>query len=207
MNQALLSDEHNDTLCELFNIGMGRAANSLSEMVHEEVILSVPQLNTVKASPTSLALSLGQSRYLHAIEQCFSGDLSGQAYLVFDDFSGVDLVRQLLGESAMCQDLGELEQETLTEVANIILNACFCCIAEVLECDIESDVPLLLKGTPNELFHLQFSNAGLAPYLLTVSMTFQLPSKSIKGQVSILMATESLQKLIKELERFSLIYT
>lgn len=47
MSEAILSNEYCDTLSELFNIGMGRAAKSLSEMVREEVILSVPNMRAM----------------------------------------------------------------------------------------------------------------------------------------------------------------
>ena len=42
-NLNILSELENDLLGELFNIGVGRAANSLSQMVNQEVTLSVPE--------------------------------------------------------------------------------------------------------------------------------------------------------------------
>ena len=39
-----LDELHQDMLTELFNLGMGNAANALSEMVNEEVLLSIPEV-------------------------------------------------------------------------------------------------------------------------------------------------------------------
>ncbi|NRA85529.1 MAG: chemotaxis protein CheC, partial [Gammaproteobacteria bacterium] len=44
MSDQIISEDYRDTLSELFNIGMGKAANSLSEMLSDEIILTVPQL-------------------------------------------------------------------------------------------------------------------------------------------------------------------
>lgn len=40
-----LNELQQDMLTELFNIGMGNAAAALSEMVSEEVLLSIPQIS------------------------------------------------------------------------------------------------------------------------------------------------------------------
>lgn len=107
---------------------------------------------------------------------------------------------------AMGSDLNEIEQETLKEVANIILNACLGCIAEVLDCELNSSVPNLLSGNVAAIVGVERLSLGPNPLVLTLSMTFNLPNNSVEGQVSLLMTSESIQRLIKELQRFSSLY-
>ena len=45
-----LSELHIDALAEVFNVGAGRAAASLSEIVGDEVKLSVPSVEVRKTS-------------------------------------------------------------------------------------------------------------------------------------------------------------
>lgn len=206
MSEAILSNEYCDTLGELFNIGMGRAAKSLSEMVREEVILSVPNLRAMSHQEALDMYIKKDSGQLNAIEQVFNGQFSGNAMLFFSNESSQELVRRIIGDMAMGSDLNEIEQETLKEVANIILNACLGCIAEVLDCELNSSVPNLLSGNVAAIVGVDRLSLGPNPLVLTLSMTFNLPNNSVEGQVSLLMTSESIQRLIKELQRFSSLY-
>lgn len=202
----MFTEDYCDTLCELFNIGMGRAAVSLSEMVNDEVLLAVPSLQAVDFNT---ALHLYQSvspGHVNAVEQCFEGQFSGNAFLFYNDESSLQLVRSILGEGSWSSELGELEQEALKEVSNIILNACFGCIADVLNCELESSVPDLISGEIKEVFEIERMHIGEDPLVLTLSMDFSLPNKKITGQVSLIMASESIKRLIIELERFMTLY-
>lgn len=42
-----LTDLQRDALLEIFNIGVGNAANSMSKLIDEEISLSVPKLQIV----------------------------------------------------------------------------------------------------------------------------------------------------------------
>lgn len=206
MTENMFTEDYCDTLCELFNIGMGRAAVSLSEMVNDEVLLAVPSLQAVDFNT---ALHLYQSvspGHVNAVEQCFEGQFSGNAFLFYNDESSLQLVRSILGEGSWSSELGELEQEALKEVSNIILNACFGCIADVLNCELESSVPDLISGEIKEVFEIERMHIGEDPLVLTLSMDFSLPNKKITGQVSLIMASESIKRLIIELERFMTLY-
>jgi len=206
MSDPVLSDVYCDTMGELFNIGMGRAAKSLSDMVNEEVVLSVPNFKAVKYDEALELFNDITNEPVNAVEQFFDGQFSGNAVLFFTNHSSRELVQRIIGEVPASQDLGDMEHEALKEVSNIILNACFGCIAEVLGCELHSGVPKIVAGDLNKVMGTQCVNLGPEPLVLTLSMTFSLPNKSISGQVSLLMTSESIKKLIKELERFSSLY-
>ena len=186
---------------------MGRAAASLSEMIDEEVLLTVPSLEAVTYRDAMDKFHELSPNPIDAVEQYFDGDFSGSAFLFFGDQSSLELVRRILGESYASTQLGELEQEALKEVSNIILNACFGCIAEVLDCEIESGVPVLLRGNVGDILNIERMHIGQEPLVLTLSMSFSLPDNLIQGQVSLLMTSESIRKLIRELEQYTMLYT
>lgn len=47
MTMTDLTDLQRDALLEIFNIGVGNAANSMSQLINEEIRLSVPKLQIV----------------------------------------------------------------------------------------------------------------------------------------------------------------
>jgi len=53
----VLDELQQDALTEVFNVGMGSAAASLSEMVGEEVQLTVPEISFVNKEDAILLLS------------------------------------------------------------------------------------------------------------------------------------------------------
>ena len=206
MIEKILTEDYRDTFSELFNIGMGKAASSLSEMLNEEVILTVPQFQSMSYRDAMTMFGSEDNVQIDAVEQKFVGDFSGSAYLFFSGESSRELVRRILQDDVAADALGELEQDTLTEVANIILNACFGSIAEVLGCELESEVPLLICGNVNEVLSIDRMQFGEEPVVITLSMTFSLPDQLIKGQVSLLMTTSSVNRLVTELERYIQLY-
>lgn len=207
MSVPILSDEYCDTLGELFNIGMGRAAKSLSDMVREEVLLSVPSLHAIHYEEALVLYKSQTVESINAVEQHFDGQFSGNALLFFSSSSSQVLVQRIIGDIPCDEMLSEIEQEALKEVSNIILNACFGCIAEVLDCELSSGVPSIITGDLETVLGVERLKVGEDPLVLALSMTFTLPNNSIHGQVSLLMSSESIKNLVHELERFSALYT
>jgi len=206
MSGPVLSEEYRDTLSELFNIGMGRAAQSLSEMVDEEVILSVPSLQALRYVEALDLFTNVSNGPINAVEQHFDGRFSGNAIIFYTQSSSAELIRHIVGDLAANESFGEMEEEALKEVSNIILNACFGCLAEVLDCELKSGVPVIITGDIGAVLKKQRGNSSVDPLVLSLSMQFSLPNKAIEGQVSLIMASESIRNLVKELERFSSLY-
>ena len=71
-----------DALTELVNLGVSRAAHSLAQMVHEEILLSVPKVALVSRDEAIRALGEREKKSLVAVHQAFEGDiaLTGSAY-------------------------------------------------------------------------------------------------------------------------------
>jgi|GEM_PF-286838 len=211
MEQQIVPEDYRDTLSELFNIGMGKAASSLSDMLNDEIILTVPHLDSMTYDNAMRLFGANKELDIDAVEQKFYGDFSGSAFLFFRGKSSQELVKRILdidvnNQSADTSELSALEQETLVEVGNIILSACFGCIADVLDCQLESEVPILACGNIHDVLSIERMKFGETPVVLSLSMTFSLPNKLIQGQISLLMTTASVNSLIKELERYIQLY-
>ena len=113
-----------DALTEIFNIGIGRAANSLNKMVSQPVDLTIPQIEIVPNKTAKAKLNFARDIEISAVTQRFEGDFKGQALLMFSKESGLQLVSTLLGNKFPPEALSDLEQDSLVEIGNVILNAC-----------------------------------------------------------------------------------
>ena len=149
-----LSGAERDAIIELFNLGMGRAASALGQMVDAEVSLSVPSLDIIRRinAPEQIGCPVGQR--ICAVRQTFAGPFDGQAMLIFPEGSSLELVRRLLPDSPPIGDMTDLEEEALTEVGNVILNHCLASFANLLHAEIRTEIPVYQIGRPEEIAEL-----------------------------------------------------
>ena len=133
-----LSELQKDALGELLNIGMGRASASLSEMVGEEVELSVPKVDTLSRDEAIIRINSLVGNKVTAIKESFKGAFWGDALLLFPENHSLELVRALIKDDTLpAEMISEMEQEALTEVGNIILNACLGSLANIFQENLE----------------------------------------------------------------------
>lgn len=145
-----------DSLTELFNIGIGKAASSMSNMLSDEISLSVPNLEVCERNKAIKLLS-NHGEISGVIERFGSEAGGGAAMLLFHDEASTNVVRAMLGENAMLE-LTELEQEALTEVGNIILNACLATMANVMHIEFSLDLPTFVKGRTQDVLESRLNN-------------------------------------------------
>ena len=198
MTNMGLTELENDALAEIINIGMGRAADSLSQMVSEEVKLSVPVLRILQGDGAADEISGMTDKDISGVTQDFEGILSGRAMLLFPEKQSMNLVRLLLKDEVPLEMMSELEKEALTEVGNIILNACFGTVANTLTFELNSTLPVFVQGKTTALFE----NEVELQSVLILQVDFSLPSKDIKGFVTFLMDFDSLDILKKRIQDF-----
>jgi chemotaxis protein CheC len=196
-----LSELQVDALTEIFNIGAGRAAASLSEIVCDEVQLSVPRLQLYKSNDIkadTLALS---SPRLGAVKQHFSGPFSADAMLLFTEERALEIVHDMMGSQVALEDVTEFEQEAMCELGNIILNACLSSIADMLSLTLESSLPSYTVGETDCVLQQIVADANL-PLMLVLHIDMSIENRHSQGFLVFLLSTSSLQKLITHIDRF-----
>jgi CheY-specific phosphatase CheX len=121
-----------DALTELVNLGVSKAATNLAQMVHEEVVLTVPSVALLGRQEAIRVLGEREAKELVAVHQVFEGDITGRVLLIFPEEKSLELVRAVTGGELSVEELIELEQEALAETGNVILNGCLATIANLL---------------------------------------------------------------------------
>ena len=196
-----LRELHLDALTEVFNIGAGRAAASLSEIVGDEVKLSVPSIEikkTVEADATIIALN---SARFGAVSQHFSGPFDAQAVLLFTEDHALEIMRDMMGSQMSIDELAEFEQEAMCELGNIILNACLSAMADMLQISLSSSLPTYKIATSDEIFK-EVSEAQDQPFILVLHIDLTIEKHHSEGNLIFLLSSTSLSKLIKQIEQY-----
>lgn len=189
-SENLLSELELDLLTEMFNLGVGKAAASLSSMVKQEIELSVPHIEFITVK--ELSEKLGTTSTICSVSQFLSGPFSAKSMLLFPEENSLNIVRRLLGDELPDEMLEELQQEAFSEIGNIVLNACIGAFAEALNQEFRIDLPIYQLSKPPELLNISKNRNNTA---LFIRIDLKLSASDITGYMAFLMGTMSLTEL------------
>jgi chemotaxis protein CheC len=197
----LLTEIERDALSELVNIGVSQAASGLRTMVGEQIMLSVPTLELMSHRDAVALLNKKEQGDLVAVRQSFSGIFAGRALLIFPYTSSVALAHAIVGDELTGDDFAEIENDTLAETGNIILNGCLGSIANTLNQSVEMDLPLVVRGNGARVFELDEAPTEEASVMF-LYIDFKIKSRDIRGYIAMLMGVSSLVVLKQCLNDF-----
>jgi chemotaxis protein CheC len=191
-NGTKLTEIEQDALAEIANMGVSRAANSLRQMVGEQVFLSVPTVQIVTLQAASKLVERNNSKRLVAVQQSFEGPFGGRALLIFPEAHSLELVRSIVGDEHSLDDVIDLEQEALAETGNIILNGCLATIANMLHRTMRMSLPSIVRGDGAALFG---SAASAEQFVLFLYIDFNIKKHDVRGFIALLMDLPSIAAL------------
>lgn len=195
-----LTATQQDALIELLNIGFGRAAASLSQLTGHRVLLDVPEVFIYTVEELSGALRAVVRDEVATVHQIFSGAVEGDALLVLDHNGAAMLKELLTDEPALPLSIDASAREVLTEVGNILLNACLGTFGNILKVQVSFSVPRLNLESLNAIVEsLRIHREGLR-YALVVHAGFRLRDAEVRGYLVIVLSVASLDRLIRAVE-------
>lgn len=188
-----------DALSELFNIGVGRAASSLSQIVKDDVQLSAPSISLRPAAEVAHSLLGAEFRKFSMVSLAFSGPFEAKSMLVFPERNALAIIANMLEESLSPEDLVEFEQEAMCEVGNIILNACISALADLFEVEFHGGLPT--HHYSDCTFIASFSG-DRNDMVLILEIDLTVAQQRVEGDLLFLLGVNSLANLMTHLDHF-----
>ena len=198
----VLSELEHDALLEIFNIGVGHAAASMSAIVNEEVMMSVPSISFLDRASAAQLLSNKDDERICGVSQHYEGAFNTEAILMFPENKSLEIVRLMVGELVPLQELSEMEQEAMSEIGNIILNSCVGTLADIFQMELQGSLPLYHVGTSAEI--LSASGSADDATVLMLHIDFILEKHQIRGYVAFILDLSSLHDLKHQINRYLL---
>jgi chemotaxis protein CheC len=197
-----LNRTQQDALIELLNIGFGRAAAALSDLTGHRVLLEVPQVSVYPISELNTALRTVLDDQVASVHQIFSGPVGGDALLILDHVAAGMLKELLTNEPPLPLPLDASAREVLTEVGNILLNACLGTFGNILQVQVSFSVPHLNLDTLHDVMKSLLVNREGLRYALVVHAGFKLRDAEVRGYLVIVLSVASLDRLIRAVEEW-----
>jgi len=187
-----LPELERDALGEIANIAMGRAANSIRQMVGHQVLLSVPAVEILSTEAAAQVVGTPDNRILVAVRQDFAGAFSGRAMLVFPETSSLELMRAVAGRSLSLKEIVESQDELLAEIGNVVLNNWVTTIANLLKRTLPMSLPKVVRGDGKRVFEVEES---VTTFALFLRVSFEINHFQMRGYVALLMDIPSIVEL------------
>ena len=192
-----LNELQHDALVEIFNIGVGQAAASMSGIVNEEVTMSVPSISFLNRAEAAMLLGgknkQDQLQRICGVSQHYAGAFQTEAILMFPEDKSLEIVRLMVGESVPLAELTEMEQEAMSEIGNIILNSCVGTLANMFQRELQGSLPVYHVGTSEEI--LSASGSAADSIVLMLHIDFILEMHQIHGYVAFILDVTALHDL------------
>jgi chemotaxis protein CheC len=199
-----LTELQHDALVEIFNIGVGQAAASMSGIVNEEVTMSVPSISFLNRAEAALLLGgknkQDQLQRICGVRQHYEGAFQTEAILMFPEDKSLEIVRLMVGESVPLAELTEMEQEAMSEIGNIILNSCVGTLANLFQRELEGSLPVYHVGTSEEI--LSASGSASDSIVLMLHIDFILEMHQIHGYVAFILDVSALHDLKEQINLY-----
>ena len=198
---GILSDEQIDALKEVGTIGVGHAANALSQLVDRKIMISVPGVNAIPMKKV-LELVGPPESIMAVIYTKLMGDTRGRSLLIFPRQSAFNLVDILMKRSAgQTKFLTEMDYSALKEVGNILTGAFLTTLADFLNIALIPSVPLMaydMVGAILDVLAIEFGKD--ADRIFCIHTEFTDPSLDIGGSFILVFDRKSLDVIIEKID-------
>ncbi|WP_459934052.1 chemotaxis protein CheC [Fundidesulfovibrio butyratiphilus] len=192
---TLLSDYQLDIFRELINIGMGKAAGLINQMVDSHVSLELPEV-VILGGKDELAQRMGitPDAMLSTVRMGFKGELEGWSGLIFPRSSASWLVSRLIGDlDDASMDFDSLRIGAIQEVGNIVLNGVMGSIATMLEKSLDYFPPDYFETSVKGLFDINPDDDGI---ILVVKTRFLIEQGVAEGDIVVFFQVAAFDKLL-----------
>jgi chemotaxis protein CheC len=196
-----LTTTQNDALTELISIGYARAAAALSDLTGHRISLEVPEVAIHLIPEIGEKLQKVVTGEVASVNQIFSGPISGNAILLLDRQAAL-LLNHLLTDRPDATDFDGAAREVITEVGNIVLNACLGAFGNLLKVQVSFTVPSLqIESVHKVIRSITIADQGLE-YALLIHTRFHMRVKNVSGYLVIILGVTSLETLLNELKKW-----
>jgi len=196
-----LTASQQDALTELINIGYARAAAALSDLTGHRISLEVPEVAIHQIPEIATKLQRVIKGEVASVNQVFSGPISGNAVLLLDREAAV-LLNQLITDRPHTPELDGAAREVITEVGNIVLNACLGAFGNLLKVQVTFTVPSLQIESMNKVIRSITISGSELEYALIIHTRFHMRASNVSGYLVIILGVTSLETLLLELRKW-----
>ena len=146
-----------DVIKEFANVGGGNAASSISELISKPVNMTVPRIELLNYDEVYEEI-MTEDKNVNAVITGMTGDAEGIFLFIIDDETFDGLVKMMLPSGMDINE--ELSESAIKELGNILVNSYLNAIVRMVEVQLASTVPLLVKDMFGAILSSVYMESG-----------------------------------------------
>jgi len=195
-----LDEFETDALTELFNVGLHRAAASLSDITGQRILVDMPRLVICEVGEIESRLAELVGGELATVHQMFGGAVAGDAVLLIEHDKAAALAKLMTaGEAASGGRLDQSAREVLAEIGNIVLGACLSGFGDMLQTPVSFSVPRIHVESLRAILGSLLVDTGEKQYAVVVATQFRLADLAVDGYLIVAVGAKSLARISQAL--------
>lgn len=199
-NYDQLTSMEIDTLREIGSIGTGNAATALSQMLNQEVRITLPEVRIMEYNEAIEWIG-GPEEVTAGVLVKMSGDVGG-IMLSVQKLELVNVVlNTMLGESIDgYEHLTELERSAMIEIGNIMISTFINAMSGLADLNIKLTVPAFAVDMQGAILTVPMAEyGGMSNYLMAIGGNFVCNGQEVPCHVLLSPDLRSLDFLLKKL--------
>jgi len=197
-----LDDFALDALGELFNVGLHRAAASLSEITGQRIEVDMPRLIICPIEEIEKPLAELVGGEVATVHQMFGGAVAGDAVLLLEHDKAAELTKLMTdGEAALGGRLDQSAREVLAEIGNIVLGACLSGFGDMLDLPVSFQVPRIHIESLKQILRSLRVSTNEVQYAVIAATQFRLSTLEVDGYLVVAVGAKSLTRVSQALAR------
>jgi len=191
----LFSDAAKDAFLEISNIGIGRAAATMSDLVGRRVNIAVPELSFHHVGECCPFKGFADCATVQ-VRQFFYGELSGEAILALSKQGAMCLAKLLLDEVDMEDAFGDNEQGAILETGNIMIGGLVGKLSNTLSLSLGYEIPEIhLKGDSA----ISSDKLPVKTCMVVIQARLTVDNEDVTSYLVLLLTVENFKTLISRL--------
>ncbi len=195
-----LTEDQIDALGEIFNIGVGKGADTLNQMLGCQIKIRVPEVQFLTLKELEEQAQEFGPKEVATVNLAFEGSLTGNTMLAFPAQSAQNLVSVLTGEEPGSPELDSVTVDTLSEVGNIIINSVMGSITNFFDQRLDYSIPHYAEDAIHKLVARHITDTSFS--IILAKAHFSVENLEIDGEIVLVLGIGSLEILLKAIEIF-----
>ncbi len=194
-----------DIMKEFFNISVGKAANMLSDIVEQKILLNVPNVEIIDIEKQHFQLEEYMPEQIRGALMVssipFKEYFTGTASLIFPADKMKKFVRLCMHEETADiddQNFNDIDFDIIKEIGNIILNCIMGEIANSMEVNFVYSLPEVQVFDQTDFCDDLKQSEYM--HLLILYITFVIGDTEIEGAIMVDLTMNSLNELLRKLD-------
>lgn len=191
---------HDDILKEVFNIGIGDAANALSILVKSPVRIQVPEIKIIDNKKLSSYVKKELTDVGVFITQPFGGTITGQALLAYSKECSKSLLSAIMDVNKEIASLTKVEISTLEEIGNLLIVSCLSTIGDMIKNPISFSMPMVSTSGAELFFSDLAQRIEDYEQCIVAKNKMEVKNMQIEGYIFIFLSFKDINSIINNLD-------